>query len=61
MGIKADNVPAKLAISIMATVIQLNAKNDLPVEVAIPLSCPNARVVSWLEYVADVTNADASP
>jgi len=45
----------------MATVIQLNAKNDLPVEVAIPLPCPNSRVVSWLEYVADVTNADANP
>lgn len=58
MEIKADNVPAQLAISIMATVIQLNAKKDLPVEVAIPMPCPNSRVVSC---VADVTNADANP
>ncbi len=45
----------------MATVIQLNTKNDLPIEVAIPVPCSNSRVVSWLRYVADVTKADASP
>jgi len=41
----ADNVPVKLAINIVAAAAQLNARNNLPVDIATSLPCPSPWVI----------------